>query len=634
MARVLVVDDEESIRNTFGAHLRNDGHLVETAGSFKEASCLIHEKVFDVVVADILLPKATGLDVLREIKGISGDTLTVMITGRPSIDTAVEAVREGAFDYLIKPIDGKAIRKAVANATRVKMLRDEKKRLEKENLRYQEHLQELVEERTRELRESEKKYRTLFEAESDTIFLVDEQTAEILDANKAAVQMYGYSKEELRRIKAPDLSAEPARTLKSIYDYGKRKTREEGATAHVPLRYHRKKDGTIFPVEITASHFEFDGRRINISAIRDITERKKIEDALIKNEEKYRRLFQESNDAIFIHDLDGTILDVNEQACEMLGYSYQELHKMPLSTLDPDEAHPSTRKSLQATKKLGALRFESRFRKADDDVIDIEISSRIVDPETGLVQSIARDITERKRAELEMKRRLMKFKLEEGNLYMVPEPLPSLSIEAFKDLLNVGSQGVVISRTPAREFTRELDGEFTFFWLAERGHENTLTPEFTQIEECLERLPRKSCVLMERLDYLVSKEGFRKTLGFVQYLRELCYLKDAIVILSIDPSTLKAEELRLLQKEGKDVVSRHRTELSNDLFDVLKFVYDQNMVGVKPSYGAIDKALQMSKPTLRKKMRTLRSDGYILETKKGSSKVVELTEFGINTILK
>ncbi len=131
----------------------------------------------------------------------------------------------------------------------------------------------------RALQESEIKYRTLFEAESDTIFLVDEETLEIIDANPTAVRMYGYTREEFKKLKAPILSAETSATERVIKD------RKETT---VPLRYHRKKDGMVFPVEISASRCEIHGKHINVSTIRDITERRKAEEALRENMEELK----------------------------------------------------------------------------------------------------------------------------------------------------------------------------------------------------------------------------------------------------------------------------------------------------------------------------------------------------------
>ncbi|MCP3942342.1 MAG: PAS domain S-box protein [Desulfobacteraceae bacterium] len=114
------------------------------------------------------------------------------------------------------------------------------------------------------LRENEEKYRILFQSASDAVFLVDVATMDLLDANEAAVKLYGYGYEELLQMKAVDLSAEVKKT-KAVF----RKTFPHS----IPIRYHRKKGGQVFPVEIKANYFDLNNRKLNISNIRDITER-------------------------------------------------------------------------------------------------------------------------------------------------------------------------------------------------------------------------------------------------------------------------------------------------------------------------------------------------------------------------
>jgi len=120
------------------------------------------------------------------------------------------------------------------------------------------------------LRESEEKYRKLFELESDALFLMDVENGNVLDANIAFIKLYGYTKEEILSMKNVDFSAEPDKTMKSLQDL------EE----LIPLRYHKKKNGTVFPVEITANIFEHQRRKVYIAAVRDITDRKVIEQQL------------------------------------------------------------------------------------------------------------------------------------------------------------------------------------------------------------------------------------------------------------------------------------------------------------------------------------------------------------------
>jgi PAS domain S-box-containing protein len=120
------------------------------------------------------------------------------------------------------------------------------------------------------LRESEERYRRLFEAESDAIFLLDCQSQRFVDANPAALKMYGYRLDEFLDLKLVDISAEPDETCQAV---ASRRT-------WIPLRWHRKKDGTVFPVEISGNYFDYRGRTINVVTVRDITERKQAEESL------------------------------------------------------------------------------------------------------------------------------------------------------------------------------------------------------------------------------------------------------------------------------------------------------------------------------------------------------------------
>ncbi len=159
MGRILIVDDERSIRLTLKAFLEKDGYQVETAEDEETAMAILHDREVDIVVSDIILPRVSGVQLLQRIRETCPEVLVIMMTGEPTLETASESLRLGAVDYLQKPVGKTDILKTVQSALRVKRLRDEKERLEKENLRYLEHLEELVAERTRNLTESEAKLR-------------------------------------------------------------------------------------------------------------------------------------------------------------------------------------------------------------------------------------------------------------------------------------------------------------------------------------------------------------------------------------------------------------------------------------------------------------------------------------------
>jgi len=125
---------------------------------------------------------------------------------------------------------------------------------------------------------SEEKYRQLFDTVSDAIMLFDAETMEFIDVNRAAIKLYGYNEKEFLKLKQPDITGEPRESEKTI------KQTLSGELTAIPLRYHKKKDGTLFPVEISTGKFKIGDRQILCGVIRDITERKEAEEERLKLE--------------------------------------------------------------------------------------------------------------------------------------------------------------------------------------------------------------------------------------------------------------------------------------------------------------------------------------------------------------
>jgi DNA-binding response OmpR family regulator len=113
-ANILVVDDEGAIRYSIGKTLQRVGYQVSAASSAEEASNLLDEQLFDVVLTDIRMPGISGVELLGKIKEKAPDAIVILMTAYASLGTAVEALRLGAHDYLIKPISSQDIRQSVA----------------------------------------------------------------------------------------------------------------------------------------------------------------------------------------------------------------------------------------------------------------------------------------------------------------------------------------------------------------------------------------------------------------------------------------------------------------------------------------------------------------------------------------
>ena len=122
--RLLVVDDEESIRFTFSEFLKGGGYQVDTADNLNVATALVADSDYDVVFLDILLGRDSGMNLLRVLSEQNPNCQVVMVTGSPEIATAAEAVRLHAFDYLVKPVTQEQLLRIAKLATERKQMID------------------------------------------------------------------------------------------------------------------------------------------------------------------------------------------------------------------------------------------------------------------------------------------------------------------------------------------------------------------------------------------------------------------------------------------------------------------------------------------------------------------------------
>ncbi len=242
------------------------------------------------------------------------------------------------------------------------------------------------------LKASEERYRHVFESGHDALFLLDHASGAILDANPSACELYGYSRAELLTLKSTDMSAEPDKTAAAL----------QGKSTLMLLRYHRKRDGTPFPVELTASYYVEGDRHLAVISVRDISARLQAEAALRESEAKYRAFFETEQDAVFLVDQATTgIVDTNQSAARLYGYDSAQLVKMSFPDLsaEPEITLNSVRQAITHVP----LRYH---RRADGTVFPAEVSTNaLVWQNRTLLTMTVRDITERQRAEDALKQR-------------------------------------------------------------------------------------------------------------------------------------------------------------------------------------------------------------------------------------
>jgi len=243
MTSILIVDDEPIICEILSQVLEAPSRRICIAGSCGEArEALAKVDCCDVAIVDKNLPDGSGVELARALKAADPLTEVLMMTAFPSMDSAIEAVELGAFDYLTKPFDDLTqVVMKVGNAEDKSSLRRERQRLHES------------------LRQSEDRFRTLFESTPDAIVVYDAEERVIREVNQAAVRLYGRARDGLIGLSVDDVVG----TLSS---------RE--VDSDFPLhRRDRGPDGASIDVEVAIGKFVVGGQGMILEVIRDVTDR-------------------------------------------------------------------------------------------------------------------------------------------------------------------------------------------------------------------------------------------------------------------------------------------------------------------------------------------------------------------------
>jgi PAS domain S-box-containing protein len=169
--KILILDDEYSIRKSLGMILSGAGYEVDTSESFEEAVKLVDTAIFDVIITDVILGGKTGLDFVREIKAREIAASVIVITGYPNIDNVTESLRHGAFDYLVKPVRKDALLHSIETALRHRAVLNERNR-------YRDNVV------------------AVFRSVKDAIISVDD-AGRVVEVNEAAERICGFKREEV-----------------------------------------------------------------------------------------------------------------------------------------------------------------------------------------------------------------------------------------------------------------------------------------------------------------------------------------------------------------------------------------------------------------------------------------------------
>jgi len=282
------------------------------------------------------------------------------------------------------------------------------------------------------LRESEARYRALFEQAIVPIYIFDPQTKRVLQANPAFFKILGLSPQELQNLHIYDFIGHD----KASIDYYTELTLKEGCV-DIGERIWRRKDGTEVYMNITVSCIEQGGKLLEFVVATDITERKLAQEALRESEERYRTLVEDSPMAVIVHS-EGKIVYANPAAVKLIGAkSAPELLGKPVMEFVHPDYHQIVRERIRNIyeHKKAAPTLEEKFIRLDGQVIDVAVTGKTINfQRKPASQVIFQDITER----LHMREQLKKkeqFLRKQNQIFMNLAKNKGLINGSFNDIL-------------------------------------------------------------------------------------------------------------------------------------------------------------------------------------------------------
>jgi PAS domain S-box-containing protein len=410
--KILIVDDIVDNLYVLEALLKGMGYNTYMAHNGIEALEILEKTEIDVIISDILMPKMDGFQLCFNVKTDEKLSEIPFVFYTATYTTEKDkkfALDLGADKFILKPAEPEIIVKEVRDLIMKKnegKFKIRKPTLDKDNLYFKEYNLRLVaklEHKISELDKSQELFRSVFESTSDAIITYDPEGI-ILNANNAALQLFAYTQNEIigehmSLLASDELIQEQIEVLKKL--------KKVKSSSHFETN-RKTKDKRLIPVEISVSvMLNKAGDEIGFTSIyRDITERKKVEIALKNSEERYRLIFNNAPDALFISDLKGYTIDGNRELEKLLKLNREDIIDKNFFKLDFLPKNQLTRGiKLLAKALIADINKPELFiiNRRDGSKVFMELKVHRINiwGKTHLL-GIARDITERKKTEKEI----------------------------------------------------------------------------------------------------------------------------------------------------------------------------------------------------------------------------------------
>jgi PAS domain S-box-containing protein len=401
---VLIVDDSKSARLFLREIVEKMGHRVFEATNGREGLALLDFESPDLILTDLEMPEMDGLAFLGELRNTCPQIPVIVISGKSSYDDVIEAIRRGAWDYLVKPVREDDLDIIISRSL-------ERARLLDENCRYRRQLEEQVQAQTQELLDSRERYRRLLESVTNYVYTV------IFSGDESAETVHRPGCEKVTGYTVEEYLADPDLWCKIVHEDDRPKvlamSRQILTESAILDLEHRilHKDGSIRWVRNTLVPCRDNGGAILSydGIIADITERKQAEQKLTESELKFKTLFESRWDGLLLADVESKKFRLcNRALTRMLGYTEEELRQLTVRDIHPPDDLPHVIEQFERQVR-GELDVATELpvRRKDGTVFyaDISSSSIKLDEKSCLLGSF-RDVTDRKVAQEKLKRHM------------------------------------------------------------------------------------------------------------------------------------------------------------------------------------------------------------------------------------
>ena len=377
--RVLLIDDEETLVEYLSKRLLREGFMVKATFTGEQAVEVAAHEDFDVAVVDLKMPGIDGVETQRKLKKIQPFLQSIVLTGHGAIDTALDSGQQGAFKYLLKPIEYETLVETIRDAYKKKV-----------ELRQAKFLKDTT------------FFANIFIDSPIGIYIV--QDGKFAFMNPEFLRIGGFDEQEL-------LGAE---SLGIVLPEDREKVRRCAlemlkGESHSPYE-HRvlTKNGDMRWIIETVTSIQFKGKRAVLGYFMDHTEHERAKEALYLSEDKFHKAFRSSPDWFVISTLEfGFYVDVNDAFLRATGYAKDEVLGRTSSELGI-WADPNKRTEMVKTlREKGVVRnFEVEFRMKSGEIRNMLWSAEVIDygDEKCLI-AVTRDITARHRAQQERLKR-------------------------------------------------------------------------------------------------------------------------------------------------------------------------------------------------------------------------------------